>query len=537
MASQTLTACENAVDLSQLGRTLGEVFSKQSTFCDGKEELQNFVDHFPDGVALLNEDMRLIMANRAAQDYLPRLCDAKEGQVISQVGPHPIRDLPKRSEEGSPVRIQLNGQEARTFEVELREMAKPSGAWILLIREVTLEEELRVRAQLQAKLAAVGQLSAGIAHDFNNMLTVIMGFAELLGMRADVPETAKERLKMIVSQGHRGEQLIRQILDFSRQTSVQRRPVDLVPFLGEAVKLLERTLPETIEVVSEVRGGESIVNANLTQLQQVITNVAFNARDAMPGGGLRFELAHLNLEPGNTLKIRTYSTPIVPEVGPGDWVVLTVSDTGEGMSSDVMSRIFEPFYTTKKTGEGTGLGLSQVYGIVKQHGGYIDVDSVMGKGTTLRIYLPRITEKAASPSEDIDEDLSEGQGETILLVEDQDIVAEVIKAMLEDLNYRVLTAPDGSKALLTLDDHEDEIDLVLSDVVMPNMGGLELAESLVAKSPEIPIVLMTGYKVGEKEGVSFPAEIEAYLEKPVGLLKLSRVISRALKSRKAQRPA
>ena len=288
--------------------------------------------------------------------------------------------------------VMVEGPPQRIFEVEANPIAEEAagGRWAVIIRDVTGEREIQEKVQQQDRLAATGRLAAGIAHDFNNMLTIMMGHAQLLEEDEGIPERSKRGLRNIFTQGLRAAQLIRQILDFSRRTVVQRQPVDLVPFLKETMKLLERALPENIRFETEIANGEYTVNANLTQLEQTVTNLVVNARDAMPDGGeLRLGLSQLWVEPDGL--------PPWPAMAPGEWVILAVSDTGMGIPEENLEKVFEPFFTTKKPGEGTGLGLAQVYGIVKQHGGYIDVESAEGKGTASTIYLPRLAGAGAAP--------------------------------------------------------------------------------------------------------------------------------------------
>ena len=374
------------------------------------------------------------------------------------------------------------------------------------------------RAQQQDRLAAVGQLAAGIAHDFNNLLTVIIGVAQMQEMGSGLSESAKKDMRTIICQGHRAAQLIQQILDFSRKTVVQRQGIDLAPFLKETVKLLDRTLPENIQIVSDFGEGDYVVEANLTQLQQVITNLAVNAQHAMPeGGALRLRLSRLQVEPGEPLP--------VPGMEAGDWAVWSVSDTGMGIPPEVLEHIFEPFFTTKQPGEGTGLGLSQVYGIVKQHGGEIDVESEVGKGTTFTIYLPQVA-RAEVSREGPESEVARGQGEVVLVVEDKLEVLEVAKGMLEHLNYRVLTAANGQEGLAVYDSHRDEISLVLTDMVMPEMGGLEMIEALKERDAGVRAVMMTGYPLREAQ---LPQGIAGSLGKPLNIEQVSQVVSKALK--------
>ncbi len=477
-----------------------------------RQRLEGLVEHLPDGVYLLDEQRCLRLANPAGQEYLPVLMNAGVGEEITRIGEYRLEDIlttPRAN--GLAHQVVLEGSPQRAFEVEGRPITEreTEGGWVLVVREVTREREMQERVQRQDRLAAVGQLAAGIAHDFNNMLTTMIGFAQILEGRPDVFESAKVELRRISSQGERAAQLIQQILDFSRKSVVQRKPMDLVPFLKEAVKLLDRTLPENIQIVAEFGRGDYIVEANLTQLQEVITNLAVNARDAMPEGGeLRIGLSHLRLEPDER--------PLFPEMAPGDWVVWTVSDTGAGMPPEVVEHIYEPFFTTKPPGQGTGLGLAQVYGIVKQHNGFIDVKSELGAGTTFTSYLPQVALEE-SPEEEPVEELMKGQGETILVVEDEAEVLQTAKSMLEHLNYRVLTATHGREALAVYDLHRDKISLVLTDRVMPEMGGVELLEALKEKNPEVRLVLMTGYPLGDEEEDPLFEGLAGFLQKPLRL--------------------
>lgn len=392
--------------------------------------------------------------------------------------------------------------------------------WVLAIWDVTHERQVQERVQQQQRLAAVGQLAAGIAHDFNNMLTVIMGVSQLVEMDSETPEKHREDLRRIFTQGERAAQLVRQILDFSRKTVARQQPVDLMPFLKEAEKLLARTLPETIRLVSTFDIGKYTVEANLAQLQEVITNLAINARDAMPSGGeLKISLSQLRVEVG--------TPPPLPEMSPGQWIAWTVADTGTGIPSEIVKRIYEPFFTTKDPGEGTGLGLAQVYGIVKQHGGEIDVESVVDRGTIFTIYLPRYMEEETF-DEKPDPTIPRGKGEMILVVEDETGVMNVVKKMLNTLNYRVRTASDGQEALAVYDAHGDEIALVLTDMVMPAMNGLELFKKLQKKNPRIRVLIMTGYLAGGNEQ-PLPSEIAGVIEKPLNMKEVGQIVHQALK--------
>jgi signal transduction histidine kinase len=520
--SQIYAYLEKPWDTMELRTTVqraAEYYEMARALRESEERLRGLMERLPEGVCLLDGERRAVLANPAGEAYLRALAGASAGDAVSHIGGRAVEDLLEPRPDGLAHEATTEGAR-RVFEVELRPLLKgrEGEGWVLVMREVTREREAQERMQQQDRLAAVGQLAAGIAHDFNNLLTVVGAVAEMLKMRPDLPDPVKEDLEYIVSQGEQAAQLVQQILDFSRKSVAQREPVDLVGFLREAVRLLDRALPETVRLVAAFGRENPVVEASPTQLQQVITNLAVNARDAMPEGGeLRIGLSSLRVARGER--------PPLPEMGPGDWVVWTVSDTGTGMPPEVMEHIFEPFFTTKDPGQGTGLGLAQVYGIVKQHGGEIGVESHPGEGTTFTIYLPRMAEAEAPPRPQKAE-VPKGRGETILVAEDQPEVRHVIRSMLERLNYRVLTAMDGQEALEVYDLHRDEIALVLTDMVMPEMGGGELFEALRERDAGVRVVAMTGYPLGR--GGQMPEGVGGRLEKPLNLARVAQVIREAL---------
>lgn len=388
------------------------------------------------------------------------------------------------------------------------------------VMDITQRKQMEEQSWQQDRLSVVGQLAAGISHDFNNLLTGIIGYAELL-QQTDMPR--EPALTRIVEQGRRAATLTRQILDFSRQSRRDPHPLDLKTYMEESTDFIVRTVPENIQIRLDIAPGAYIIDADSTQLQQVVTNLAVNARDAMPQGGqMTFGLTQRSFAPGEDLP--------GPNLTPGEWIVLTVSDTGTGIPADVLSHIFEPFFTTKETGKGSGLGLAQVYGIVKQHQGEIVVDSQIGEGTTFSIYLP------ASPSQ-IDairfrsaasEAPTFGQGESILLVEDNPSVRDFVRSALEKLGYRILTAEDGVEALDVYRDHAGQISLVLTDAMMPRMDGFALLRALRSEWPEIKVLIMSGYPEGDQLSPEEKQNLVGWLEKPPSLKKLADMLRVAL---------
>ena len=293
--------------------------------------------------------------------------------------------------------------------------------------------------------------------------------------------------------------------------------MDLKVYLNELLKFIERTIPEHIEIQSQFSRGNYTINADPTQLQQMITNLTVNARDAMPNGGtLIFNLSHLTIESGDILPVSTMTT--------GKWIRLAITDSGAGMSAEVIPHIFEPFFTTKGVGNGSGLGLAQVYGIVKQHNGCINVESDVGVGTTFSVYFPVVVPKTDEQSDDSTENTIQGNGDLILVVEDDESLLGAIHATLEFINYRVLTAKDGKEGLMVYQAHAEEIDLILSDVVMPKMDGFDLVAAL-QQEPRMPhMVLMSGFprdRVIQPEMRSF---ISGWLPKPLDMQKLATLL-------------
>jgi CheY-like chemotaxis protein len=331
-------------------------------------------------------------------------------------------------------------------------------------------------------------------------------------------------MTVINQQAMHASNLIQQILDFSRRTTLEQQPVDLFPLFKEQIKLLERTLPEHINIDLNygLDATSFTVSADLTRLQQVVMNLAVNARDAMPEGG---EL-HIDLD---RVWVENRKRAPLPEMEAGEWVKVMVSDTGTGIPSDVLPHIFEPFFTTKSAGAGTGLGLAQVWGIVNQHGGHIDVTTQIGEGTTFTLYLPALEPSRPEALARETSALSRGRGETILVVEDNAAVREAIVGSLGLLNYRTLAAADGAEALDAFEQHAGEIALVVSDTVMPAKGGVALMHALRGKGWTEPIVMMSGHPFRDGDDLTSQGVV-ARLQKPVSLEQLAQVVAQALRS-------
>jgi two-component system cell cycle sensor histidine kinase/response regulator CckA len=468
-------------------------------------------------VLLLDADRRVVMVNAAAAEALAVLAGATVGDTLPRLGDRAIVDLFNSPPQGLWHEVSGGKQ---TFEVVARSVEGSLAWWVIVIRDVTQQREMEQRAQRQEQLAAVGRLAAGIAHDFNNLLQGIMSFSELLLGRPDMPEAAKKNLDLICQLGERAASITHQILDFTRQSTPEKQPLDLVPLVEEVGCILRDTTPAKIEFAVEREPGEMHIHADSTQIQQVLVNLSINARDAMPDGGtLTLRLSRFVLQPG--------VPPPCAELSPGEWIRLEVCDTGIGIPPQILPHIFEPFFTTKEAKGGSGLGLAQAYGIVRQHDGYIDVETEEGRGTTFTIYLPALGEIEPDARE-LPETAPRGQGQTVLLVDDEPTVLQATGAVLERLGYGVLAAADGRDALRVFEQHRDGIDLALIDMVMPGMTGVELSRALRARDPTFKVVVTTGYPLDERAEELRDQGIVAWVQKPVKLAQLAHALGRAL---------
>lgn len=358
---------------------------------------------------------------------------------------------------------------------------------IIVNRDVTERRQLEKQLRQVQKMDAIGRLSGGIAHDFNNLLGVIIGYTEILEENAGSDETLRSSVEQVLRAGRQAAALTRQLLAFSRQQVLEPKIVDINAVVRETEKMLCRLIGEDICIKTQLQPGVNRVKVDQTQLEQAILNMAVNARDAMPdGGNLIIETKTFDI---TSEFAEQYSYPVKP----GNYVLLSVKDTGTGMDNETQARIFEPFFTTKEKGKGTGLGLAMVYGFVKQSDGYIDVWSKKGVGTTLNIYLPKTAETPQSETS-TSEKVSSSQGqETILLVEDENSLRILTKRILESLGYKVIDAAHGEIAALMSKEFPGRIDLLLADVVMPGMNGRALADILVKERPDMQVLFMSGY--------------------------------------------
>jgi two-component system cell cycle sensor histidine kinase/response regulator CckA len=392
--------------------------------------------------------------------------------------------------------------------------------FVIVNRDITSRKLMEERYRQAQKMEAVGRLSGGIAHDFNNILGVMIGYGEILQERLEPGNEFRCCAEEILQAGRRGASLTRQLLAFSRQQVLAPRVLELNAVIADTEKMLRRVIGEDIELNTKLSGELGRVKADQSQIEQVILNLAVNARDAMPKGGtltIRTENTELDLE-----AVRAYSYPIKL----GQYVLLSVSDTGTGMDAETQAHIFEPFFTTKEKGQGTGLGLATVYGVVKQSDGYIHVESELGVGTTFRIYLPLVNQPADPDHERTNVHPVHGGRETILLVEDEEGLRTLTRNVLELLGYTVLEASHGKQAC-AISEQNMPIDMLLTDVVMPGMNGPALAENLKTKRPQLKVLYMSGY-TGQGVGQGVLPEACHFIAKPFTRDDLARKIREVL---------
>ncbi|MCH7587093.1 MAG: response regulator [Chloroflexi bacterium] len=485
-------------------------------------ELQNVLEIVHDGVLILNAQRELVFANAAVVSYLEYLTDSNVGEELVRLGSMSVVELLGQTDQKTAFELNIDKLDLK-FEINVSpySLGYKEKGWILLLR--SNGDKIPIRSQEQDRQAAVGQLASGIAHDFNNIMGSIILYSEMLLNKQLLKGKDRERMATIMHQAQRAAALTRQILDFSRAGLIEPHRVDLVPFMIEITKLLSRTLPENIRLSLIQKDKFNVVNVDPVRIQQVFMNLAINARDAMPNGGeLEIELEIIKIAAGQDRPIK--------ELKEGDWVRVKVSDNGNGIHADVLPHIFEPFFTTKGHGESSGLGLAQVYGIIKQHGGHIEVASKKGSGTTFTLYLPAHPgpiENALIP------DVVDPPGkatETLLVVEDDYNSRTAVSEALRAHKFSVLSAGNGQEALKLIEEHKGEIDLVLSDLIMPGMGGVSLFQQLRSSYPDIGMMVMTGYPMSEETRGILEEGGVTWLAKPIHSRSLIRAVRKVLQS-------
>lgn len=500
-----------------------------------EDRFQRFFDEAPLGVVLVELDGKIEDCNNAFAALVSKDIKDIEGQnlkdfLVDEYKNSVLRAV-KNIEAGrrmpTPMEINLVGNADSQITVQMHARRfKQSDSIVLHFIDLTEQKNLEVQFVQSQKMQAVGQLAGGVAHDFNNLLTAIIGFCDLLFLRHKPGDPSFADIMQIKQNSNRAANLVRQLLAFSRQQTLRPKVHDMSDILIEVSHLLRRLIGANIDLELIHGSGLGLVKVDLGQMEQVLINLAVNARDAMDGGG------HLTIETQNFENDK----PIMcgdDEMNVGQWVAISVTDTGCGISKENMSRIIEPFFTTKDVGQGTGLGLATVYGIIRQTGGFLNIESEVGKGTTFTIYLPRLSEEEiAAQVEDKVVEVEEATGDLtgtarILLVEDEDAVRTFSTRALMNKGYEVLGAENGQAALTLMAAQENKhIDLMITDVMMPDMDGPTLAQRMRQESPSLRIIFISGYtedklKDHMGEGISF-------LPKPFTLKQLAAKVKEAL---------
>jgi two-component system, cell cycle sensor histidine kinase and response regulator CckA len=515
VAAQLETRRRTVVDMSEHKRT-------DEALRDSQERLLGIISSAMDAIITVDENQRIIVFNHAAEKIFR--CSATEaiGQSVDKLIPERFRDahrghirsfgqtgVSNRSmySPGTLMGVRADGEE---FPVEATISQLKTGSerlYTVILRDISVRKRTEEELRQAQKMEAVGHLAGGIAHEFNNYLGIIMGYSDLLEQEEVQSESLRLGLGEIKGATQRAASLTRQLLAFSRKQLIEPTVLDLNGSVWDAHKLLRRLIPANIDVIPVLHPDLGKVKADPAQIQQILINLVVNARDAMPQGG------KITIETAEVVLDEEFASRHV-DILPGDYVMLSVGDTGEGIDAEALPHIFEPFFTTKKEGKGTGLGLSTTYGIVKQSGGHITVASVRGRGTTFRIYLPKLAEAiehgAAAPhSMAMPTAIA-----TILLVEDEFSLRRLMKLTLQRHGYRVLEAKDGADGLSVFRQNLEHIDLVVTDLAMPRMTGLQLKEKVMALRSSMKFLLISGYAddvAGSREQVANAGD---FLEKP-----------------------
>ncbi|MEH6546036.1 MAG: PAS domain S-box protein [Sneathiella sp.] len=498
---------------------------------------RRFFEAAPIGIVLLDGDGVVIEGNPAFRALTETVLNSAVGSHVTELvqfedQPHLQHKLEAAfvsSSASTPIEVKLKGGAERAANLYISAIAgsdENSGRFLVHVVDTSIQRNLEVQFAQSQKMQAVGQLAGGIAHDFNNLLTAMIGFCDLLMLKHQVGDPSYSDINQIKQNANRAAGLVRQLLAFSRQQTLRPEVTDLTDVLAELSNLLRRLIGEAIQLKISHARDLWLVKVDRGQFEQVIINLAVNGRDAMSGDGqLTFETENLTI----TERGKEYHE-LIP---PGDYIQVKVSDTGTGIPDDVIEKIFEPFFTTKKVGEGTGLGLSTVYGIIKQTGGFIFAENnTETPGTTFYIFLPRDmdTTEAITGEEaplQVHRDLT-GTG-TILLVEDEDPVRLFAVRALQNKGYNVLQADCGETALEVAAEHDGEIDLLITDVVMPNMDGPTLVKNVLAKKPYMKVIFISGYAEDAfRKDLDYDVSKIDFLPKPFSLKEIANKVKEVM---------
>jgi two-component system, cell cycle sensor histidine kinase and response regulator CckA len=505
--------CDKAGKIDYVSGVFFDITARKEAETIIHRERQRFfslLDILPASVCLVAPDFTVPFANRHFREIFgdPEGCICHE-LIHGRPTPCDECNLREILETQKPVEWERTSPEGRTYQIYSYPFADFDGSPMVLKLGVDITQRKALEAQLlQAqKMDAIGRLAGGVAHDFNNLLMAIMGYGELIRSSLAQEDPLYKYSEDILQAAERAVSLTQQLLAFSRRQAIKPQVLDLNRVLSDLEKMLQRLIGEHIDLDLTAGPDLGTVTADAGQIGHIIMNLAVNARDAMPTGG-RLILSTANIDFDASHHCRYGDIP------PGPYVRLAAKDTGSGMDAETLDHIFEPFFTTKEVGKGTGLGLSMVYGMVKQNGGCVDVESQPGQGTTFTIYLPRLEAAAAALGETMTEAAKLESGETILVVEDEDALRTLLCRFFRLYGYNVLEARHGGEALLIGERHRGPIHLMVTDVVMPQMSGKELADRLAPLHPEMTVFFISGYADGDLTSYGAPEPSQHFVPKP-----------------------
>lgn len=533
--------------LDNAGRHLGTVVFAgditerkrvEEAFFQAKQDWEDTFNSIQDMITIHDKDFNIVHANRAAERILGLPSSAISDAIKCYSYYHGMNCPPEMC---PSCRCVETGQQvvSEFFEPHLNMFldltaiprfdtsAQLTGV-IHIARDITErkraeEEKAKLEQQLfqSQKMEAIGTLAGGVAHDFNNILTIISGYAELALTEKKEGDAGYDELGIVLGAARRGADLVRQILTFSRKVETRPKPVYLNHQVEHAQSLLHKILPKMIEIETHLADDLKIIMADPTQVEQVLLNLAVNARDAMPEGG------KLGFRTENCLLDEDYCR-LDPDIQPGEYVALTVSDTGQGMEREVLERVFEPFFSTKNPGEGTGLGLATVFGIVKNHHGHITCSSEPGDGTTFKIFFPVIRQEETKPGVSTTGEFAAMGSETILLVDDEELIGDLGKRILTQSGYRVLTAANGKEALQVYRREKADISLVILDIIMPVMSGNECLGELLKVDPNVKVLVSSGFAIDTATKETLERGAKGFVSKPFQTDRLLRAVRQVL---------
>jgi two-component system cell cycle sensor histidine kinase/response regulator CckA len=481
------------------------VTSREGTLLDANQAFLDTLGYKRDDI--VRGDIRIVYANPSDRDLFVKTIDASGS----------VKDYP----------LSFKRKDGKEVECLLTSSVRRAGDGAIvgyqgILRDITEQASLQKQLLQAQKMEAVGTLAGGVAHDFNNVLQVTLGYTELMLGHQGLPQRVRADLKKVNDSSRQGAELVQRLLTFSRKAEFKPQPLDLNRRITDLVEILERTIPKMIQIQLLLDEDLATINADKNQIDQVLMNLAVNARDAMPDKG------KLIFETTNILLDQEYAGAHL-DAKSGHHILLMVTDTGSGMDKETVERIFEPFYTTKSVGEGTGLGLAMVHGIVKQHGGHVRCYSEPGHGTTFKIYIPALTSGEEEQETTVSK-TTRGGSETILLVDDEELIRDLGSRILARAGYKVFVAANGKEALELYQTYHNEIALVLLDLIMPEMGGEQCLKGLLSINPSAKVVIASGYSASGLTKDALADRAKGFVNKPYDTRQALAVIREVLDS-------